>query len=56
MATAVHSASYLAVTAAVAWIVFTRLGVGLLRRTWINLDVIWAVALIASGGLSLLTS
>jgi hypothetical protein len=55
MATAVHSASYLAVTAAVAWIVFTRLGVGLLRKAWINLDVIWDVALIASGGLSLLT-
>lgn len=53
-ATAVHSSSYLIVTAAIAWIVFHKLGVGLLRKAWINLDVIWAVALIATGGLTLL--
>jgi hypothetical protein len=52
-ATAVHGASYLLVTAAIAWIVFTKLGVGLLRTAWINLDVIWAAALIISGGLTL---
>jgi hypothetical protein len=53
LATAVHGGSYLVVTAAIAWLVFSRLGVGLLRRAWINLDLIWAVALIASGGLTL---
>ena len=53
-ATLVHSASYLLVTAAIAWIVFHKLGVGLLRKAWINLDFIWAVALIASGALTLL--
>jgi hypothetical protein len=53
-ATAVHGASYLFVTAAVAWIVFMKLGVGLLRKAWINLDVIWAAALIVSGGLTLM--
>jgi hypothetical protein len=53
-ATAVHSGSYLAVTALVAWVVFRKLGVGLLRTAWINLDVVWAVALIASGALTLL--
>jgi hypothetical protein len=53
-ATAVHSLSYLIVTAAIASIVFHKLGVGLLRKTWINLDLIWAVALIASGGLTAL--
>jgi hypothetical protein len=52
-ATAVHGASYLLVTAVIAWIVFTKLGVGLLRTAWINLDVIWAAALIVSGGLTL---
>ena len=52
-ATAVHGASYLVVTAAIAWIVFTKLGVGLLRTAWINLDVIWAAALIITGGLTL---
>jgi hypothetical protein len=34
--------------------VFHKLGVGLLRKAWINLDLIWAVALIASGALTLL--
>ncbi|HEV8346028.1 MAG TPA: hypothetical protein VGQ16_05615 [Vicinamibacterales bacterium] len=53
-AIAVHSGSYLLVTAAIAWIVFHKLGVGLLRKAWINLDLIWAVALIASGALTLL--
>jgi hypothetical protein len=53
-ATAVHGASYLLVTAVIAWVVFAKLGVGLLRTAWINLDVIWAAALIVSGGLTLI--
>lgn len=48
-ATVVHGAGYLVVTAAAAWVVFRKLGVGLLRRAWFNLDLIWAVALIATG-------
>jgi len=50
-ATAIHGAGYLLVTALVAWIVFAKLGVELLRTKWINLDAIWAAALILSGGL-----
>jgi hypothetical protein len=53
-ATAVHSASYLFVSAASAWIVFHKLGVGLLRKAWINLDLIWAAALITTGVLTVL--
>ncbi|HET9702991.1 MAG TPA: hypothetical protein VFP85_03080 [Vicinamibacterales bacterium] len=49
IATGVHALAYLAVTAFVAVLVFDRLGVGMLRRAWINLDLIWAVALAASG-------
>jgi len=52
-ATAVHGASYLLVTAAMAWIVFAKFGVELLRTKWINLEVIWAAALIVSGGLTI---
>jgi hypothetical protein len=48
-AVAVHTAAYLLVTAAIAWVVYAKVGVGLLRRAWINLDAIWAVALIVSG-------
>jgi hypothetical protein len=32
--------SYLAVTAFIALLVFEKLGVGILRRAWFNLDVI----------------
>jgi hypothetical protein len=52
-ATAVHSGSYLLVTAAIAWVVFHKLGVGLLRSAWINLDLIWSAALVLSGVLTL---
>lgn len=52
-ATAVHTAGYLLVTALVAVLVFERLGLALLRTAWVNLDVIWAGALMATGGLTL---
>jgi hypothetical protein len=52
--TAVHGASYLLVMTLIAWIVFTWLGVGLLRRSWINLDAIWAAALIITGAVTML--
>jgi len=47
-ATLVHSTGYLMVTAALAVLVFEKFGVGLLRRAWINLDLVWAVALVAT--------
>jgi hypothetical protein len=48
-ATALHSAGYLAVSAAVALVVFEKLGLGLLRKAWLNLDLVWGAALIATG-------
>jgi hypothetical protein len=48
-ATGVHAASYLAVTAIVALLVFDKLGVGILRRAWFNVDAVWAGALVATG-------
>ena len=53
LATVLHAAGYLIVTALVALLVFEKLGVGILRRAWFNLDLIWASALIATGALSL---
>ena len=35
---------------AAAWIVYRYLGLRVLRSTWLNLDVAWALSLIASGG------
>ena len=54
LATSVHAVGYLAVTAFIALLVFEKLGVGILRRAWINLDVIWAAALMATGTLTLI--
>jgi hypothetical protein len=53
LATGVHAAGYLLVTAVIAALVFEKFGVGLLRRAWFNLDRIWAVALAATGILTL---
>lgn len=53
-ATGLHAASYLAVTAFTALLVFDKLGVGILRRAWFNLDVIWASALVATGAVTLM--
>ncbi len=52
LATGVHAAGYLLVTAVIAALVFEKFGVGLLRRAWFNLDRIWALALIATGALT----
>jgi hypothetical protein len=48
-ATVIHSVGYLAVSAGVALVVFEKLGVGLLRKAWFNLDLVWAVALVVTG-------
>ncbi len=45
----VHSAGYLLVTGAIAALVYERIGLGFLRRGWINLDLIWAAALVITG-------
>ena len=54
IATALHATGYLAVTAIVAVVVFEKFGVGLLRKAWLNLDVLWAAALIGTGVLTFL--
>ncbi|HKD08839.1 MAG TPA: hypothetical protein VKB79_23255 [Bryobacteraceae bacterium] len=51
-ATLAHGVGYLLVTAVVAWLVFEKVGVGILRKAWFNLDLVWAVVLIATGVLT----
>jgi hypothetical protein len=53
LAVAIHTCGYLLLMGIIAWVVFTRLGVSVLRKTWLNLDFVWAVALIATAGLTL---
>jgi hypothetical protein len=53
-ATSVHAAGYLIVTAVIALVVFEKVGVGILRKAWFNLDLVWAVTLIGTGAISIL--
>jgi hypothetical protein len=53
LATGVHTVGYLAVTGCVAWIVYRKLGLALLRTAWFNLDLIWAAALVVTGAATL---
>jgi hypothetical protein len=54
LATLVHTVGYLVATGAVAWIVYAKLGLALLRKAWLNLDLAWALALVTSGIVALL--
>lgn len=49
MAAAVHTAAMLVAMTGIALLVYDHLGVGVLRRAWLNVDLLWAVALIAAG-------
>jgi hypothetical protein len=49
LALAIHSLAYLLVMALVAWLVYWKLGLQLLRTAWFNLDWLWAGALVVTG-------
>jgi hypothetical protein len=49
VATVLHTAAMLVVAGAVALVVYHKVGLALLRRAWLNLDVVWSLALILSG-------
>jgi hypothetical protein len=44
-----HTLAMFAVMGLVALAVYQVLGLGLLRRAWVNLDLLWAVALLLAG-------
>jgi hypothetical protein len=52
----VHTLAMLAVAGAIAIGVYQWLGLAFLRRGWINLDLLWALALIGAGGWLLVSS
>jgi hypothetical protein len=45
----------LAAMTAVAVLVYDRLGVAVLRRSWVNFDAVWAVAVLVAGVFTLFT-
>jgi hypothetical protein len=54
IAVGIHTLAYFAVMGLAAWIVYRRLGLGVLRRAWLNLDWVWAGALVVTGVVVLL--
>jgi hypothetical protein len=55
-AVGVHTLAMLAVTGLVGVVVYEWLGLAFLRRGWINLDLLWTGALIATGFILLVTA
>ena len=55
-AVGVHTGAMLATTGLIAVAVFEWVGLGILRSAWINIDLIWAVALVLTGALLLFLS
>lgn len=49
-----HTGAMIIVMGAVAFLVYDYVGLAILRSAWINLDIIWAAALVIAGLLSLL--
>jgi hypothetical protein len=54
LATGVHTIAYLAITGLLAWVVYRKLGLALLHKTWLNFDLVWAAALEATGLVTIL--
>jgi len=54
VAVAIHTLAYLVVMALTAWVVYRKLGLRLLRTAWLNMDWLWAGALVATGVVVLL--
>jgi hypothetical protein len=51
----VHTLAMLLVMGVVALVVYEKVGLAILRRAWVNLDLIWAVAIVAAGAFTLFT-
>jgi len=51
----VHTLGYVLAATAIALIVYTKVGVRFLRTGWVNLDLVWAAALILTGIIALVS-
>jgi hypothetical protein len=56
LALVVHTGAMIVTCGAVALLVYRALGLTVLRRWWINLDQVWAVALVGAGAVTLLSA
>jgi len=54
LAGAIHTVAMVLTGGALAWLVYRYVGVGILRRAWFNLDLLWGVLLILVGTAALI--
>jgi hypothetical protein len=52
----IHTLAMLAVAALIAALVYDWVGLAFLRRGWVNLDLLWALALVGAGAILLLAA
>jgi hypothetical protein len=55
LAILVHSGAMLLAMAIIAVVVYEKVGLGVLRKAWLNLDRVWATAVVAAGAVTLFT-
>jgi len=55
LALLLHVAAMVAVMGVVAVVVYEKVGLAVLRRAWVNLDLVWAGAFVVAGVLTLFT-
>jgi hypothetical protein len=56
LAATIHVAAMVATMAVVSVVVYEKLGLGLLRRSWFNLDLAWSVVLLLAGVVTLFSA
>jgi hypothetical protein len=56
LAATVHVTAMATTMGLVAVVVYEKLGLGLLRRSWFNLDLAWSVVLLTTGAVTLFTA
>ena len=49
-----HAGAMFSIAGSIALLVHFKLGLGLLRKAWFNLDVVWSLMLVGSGAAALL--
>jgi hypothetical protein len=56
LAATIHVTAMATTMGLVAVVVYEKLGLGLLRRSWFNLDLAWSVVLLTTGAVTLFTA
>lgn len=54
LAIGAHTLVMFAVMGIVAWLVYKKFGLEVIRQKWINFDLLWAIALLLAGGIALI--